>query len=65
MEPTPPNPTSAPNVGAPLVEYIRTQRQSAATALIILSVVFLALSGFMAIKAFRRPRLRRNPPTSR
>jgi len=55
MEPTPTSNAPTPNAGGPLVDYIRTQRQSAGTMLAILSVLFLALTVFLALKAFRAP----------
>ena len=42
-----------PNVGAPLVEYIRTQRQNAGTALAFVALLFLGLTVFLALKTFR------------
>lgn len=58
MDPTtPPTTLTAltPDAGRPLVEFIRTQRQNAGTVLAVLSVVLLALAGFLAIKAFQAP----------
>src|SRR5687768_10673324 len=59
MDTTPPPPPPAtpagpdPAAGQPLVEYIRTQRQNAAYALLGLSVVFLALTGWFAVRGFK------------
>src|SRR6478735_5473003 len=56
MEPNPtPSTATPPNVGAPIVEYIRTQRQNAGSMLAILSVLLLALTVYLALKAFRAP----------
>src|SRR5262245_51516827 len=56
MDPTtnPSTPTT-PTTGEPLVEYIRTQRQNAGTLLAVLAALFLALTGFLALKSFRAP----------
>ena len=63
MEPTQPTSPHAPtpNAGAPLVEYIRTQRQNAGYLLAFLSVVFLALTAFLALKAYRAPAAAEKP----
>jgi hypothetical protein len=37
------------------VEYIRTQRQNAGSALAVLALLLLALTAFLALKAFRAP----------
>ena len=58
MDPTSPQPSAnapAPNAGAPLVEYIRTSRSNAGYALVVLSAVFLVLTGFLVFKAYRAP----------
>jgi len=59
MESTPPPPTSA--AGEPLVEYIRTQRQNAAYALLGVAGLLLALTVFLGIKAFRAPATAEKP----
>jgi hypothetical protein len=51
METTTPPPN--PAAGAPLVEYVRSQRQNAAYMLIGLGVLLLALTVFLGFKAFR------------
>jgi hypothetical protein len=53
MEPTSNPATPTPNTGEPLVEYVRTQRQNAGTLLAVLAALFLAATGFLALKAFR------------
>ena len=44
-----------PSIGGPVVEYIRTQRQNAGTIFAILALLCLALTVFLALKAFRAP----------
>ncbi len=53
--PTPPQTPEPPAAGQGLVEYIRTNRQNAGIGLLSLAVLFLFLTGFLAIKAFRPP----------
>jgi hypothetical protein len=58
MTPTDPisaPPVQAPNSGQPVVEFIRTQRQTAAYLFLGLSAAFLVLTIFLAAKAFRTP----------
>ena len=54
MEPTPqPNPPApTPTAGNPVVEYVRANRQTAGMILGGLSVVFLGLAIFLAVKAY-------------
>jgi gliding motility-associatede transport system auxiliary component len=60
MEPTQTAP-APPNVGAPLVEYIRTQRQNAGSSLAAFAFLLLALTGFLAFKTFQSPAVPEKP----
>ncbi len=53
-EPTPPAPTP-PVVGSGLVEYVRTNRDTTAYILLAISVLFLVLTIWMAVRGFKTP----------
>lgn len=50
-----PNQTTMPILGESVIDYMRTQRQNAGTILAILSIVFLALTIYMGIQAYKSP----------
>jgi hypothetical protein len=52
MEPSQPT-APTPNIGQPLVEYTRTNRQTVGIVLATLAVLFLGFTVFLAIKGFR------------
>lgn len=55
-EPTPPSPAPTPPVvGRDLVEYIRTNRDTTSYILLGLSVVFLVLTVWLAVRGFQTP----------
>jgi hypothetical protein len=46
---------TAPVIGQSLVEAIRTRRENAGVALAVLSLILLALTGYLAFKAYQSP----------